>query len=163
MKTFIIGAITADGFIAKNSQHPANWTSKADKEHFKELTKKAGVMVMGRNTFETIGKALPGRRTIVMSKTKTFEGIETTSETPEALVERLTKEGVEELAICGGTSIYSAFMKSNLVDKMYLTVEPLLFGQGLPLFNTNLEHKLKLESSTKIGDNSIVLKYSIIK
>ncbi len=163
MKTFIIAGITADGFIAKDAHHSASWTSKADKEHFKELTKKAGVMVMGRNTFETIGKALPGRRTIVLSRTKTFEDVETTDETPEKLVERLEQEGVQELAICGGTAIYSAFMKSNLVDKIYLTIEPLLFGQGLTLFNTNLEHKLKLESNTKIGDNSIVLEYSIIK
>ena len=42
IKAFIIAAVTADGFIAKDAQHsPFNWTSKADKKRFIELTKRA--------------------------------------------------------------------------------------------------------------------------
>jgi dihydrofolate reductase len=56
MKTFIIAALTADGFIAKGSDHlSVEWTSKEDRKFFSDRTKKAGVVVMGLNTYKTIG------------------------------------------------------------------------------------------------------------
>ncbi len=166
MKTFIIAALTADGLLAKGHDHVTTWTSKADKNFFKEKTKEAGVIVMGSKTFETIGRALPGRRNIVLSRTKKFDdvnGLETSSESPRELVTRLEKEGVRELAICGGAGIYTSFMKENLVDTLYITVEPILFGQGLSLFNESFETKLKLKESRPIGDGAVVLEYEVIK
>ena len=60
MKVFIIAAISADGFIAKDPKEPStSWTSLVDKKHFSEITKRAGTVVMGAKTYETIGKALP--------------------------------------------------------------------------------------------------------
>lgn len=161
MNVFIIAALTADGFIAKNTDHLASWTSKADKKRFVELTKKAGVMVMGSKTFKTIGKALPGRRTIVYSSQKEMTpGIETTSEDPQTLVERLEKEGCQSLAICGGGSIYTLFMESGLVKKMYLTIEPLVFGKGLTLFNKEINASFTLTSVEKV-DSTLLLEYTV--
>src|SRR6185369_8098656 len=97
MKVFLIAAMTADGFIARNEAELVSWTSKSDKKFFRETTKRAGVIVMGSKTYATIGKALPERRNIVMSRTQKFEGVETTTESPKELVARLTKEGVAEL------------------------------------------------------------------
>jgi dihydrofolate reductase len=69
MNVFIIAAISADGLIAKDSDEKSTaWTSKADKKFFSERTKKAGVVVMGRKTFDTIGKPLSERLNIVYSK-----------------------------------------------------------------------------------------------
>jgi len=55
MKTIIISCLTADGYIAKNSTHAAMWTSKEDKKRFIEVTKRAGVVIMGLNTWQTLG------------------------------------------------------------------------------------------------------------
>ncbi|MEK7152944.1 MAG: dihydrofolate reductase, partial [Patescibacteria group bacterium] len=84
--------LTADGFIGRDASHLSDWTSPEDKKLFIRLTKEAGVMVMGSRTFATIGRALPGRKTIVYtSKPEDFvmEGVEATSETPADLVARL--------------------------------------------------------------------------
>ncbi|HEY4500449.1 MAG TPA: dihydrofolate reductase family protein [Candidatus Paceibacterota bacterium] len=166
MKTFIIAALTADGFIAKGHDHITTWTSKADKNFFKEMTKKAGVIVIGSKTFETIGRALPERRNIVLSRTKKFEGIdgvETSAESPRDLVTRLEREGVRELAICGGAGVYTSFMKEGLIDTLYITVEPILFGTGLSLFKDSFETKLELKESRLIGDGAVLLEYTVIK
>lgn len=163
MKTFIIAAITADGFIARADNELVSWTSKADKAFFRDTTKRAGTMIMGSRTFETIGKALPGRRTIVMSRTKKFNGVETTNESPKELVARLQKEGVHELAICGGSAIYTSFMKEGLVDTVYLTVEGMFFGSGVHLFKEKIEAKMELRTVTNIGEGSVVLEYSVIR
>ncbi|MFM2357601.1 MAG: dihydrofolate reductase FolA [Candidatus Parcubacteria bacterium] len=162
MNIFIIAALTADGFIAKDADHVALWTSKADKKRFVELTKKAGVMVMGRKTFETIGRALPGRHTIVYSSQKDIlPGVEITSEDPKILIERLRKEGYTSVAICGGSSIYSLFMESGLVNKIYLTIEPLMFGKGVTLFNKEINASFTLTSVEK-NESTLLLEYSIL-
>lgn len=166
MKTFIIAAVTADGFIGRNSTHSADWTGSEDKKVFVRLTKEAGVMVMGSRTFATIGRALPGRRTIVYTHNPasiTAEGVETTSESPADLVSRLEREGAPAVAICGGAAIYSLFMQAGVVDELYLTVSPLLFGQGLPLFDQPLDTGLALLESTPLDNGSVLLHYAITR
>lgn len=166
MNVFIIAAVTADGFIGKNSGHSADWTSKEDKQLFVRLTKEAGVMVMGSTTFKTIGRALPGRKTIIYSsKPEAFadmEGdIEVTSESPQKLVTRLEGEGYSSLAICGGAQIYSLFLGANVVDELYITIEPIIFGKGVPLFSSPLSVQLELLEQSMLGEQSVLLHYKV--
>jgi len=162
MNVFIIAALTLDGFIAKDSDHLASWTSKADKKRFVELTNRAGVMVMGRKTFETIGRALKNRKTIVYSKKDAlFPGTETSSLPPVELIKKLEAEGYKEVAICGGSQIYTLFMQSGVVTHLYLTVEPVLFGTGITLFNESLDAHLKLVSVEKTEHNTLLLDYIV--
>ncbi|EDK72444.1 bifunctional deaminase-reductase domain protein [candidate division TM7 genomosp. GTL1] len=166
MKVFLIVATTADGMIGRSTGHLADWTSPEDKKLFVRLTKEAGVMVMGARTFETIGRALPGRRTIVYTskpESITVEGVEATNESPTELVARLKNEGASGVAICGGASIYQLFMESGLVDEVYLTLEPLLFGTGVPLFSGQLEVALQLVSLKKLNENTVLLHYKVKK
>lgn len=160
---FIIAAQSVDGFISPlDHTNSMSWTSGADKEFFKKRTKEAGVIIMGRTTFETIGKALPDRRTIVYStKTIEVEGVETTNLLPEELLAKLESEGVTEVAICGGSSIYSLFLQSGCVSKLYLTIEPILFGTGIPLFTNIQPTSLELISSTPLSQNTLLLEYNI--
>src|SRR5260370_1068020 len=130
MNVFIIAAITVDGFIAEESdQKSTSWTSQEDKKFFVERTKQAKAMVMGSTTYKTIGRPLPGRLNIVYSKnTAQFEEdlshydqsqLRITQESPVEIVRQLDSEGFSEVAICGGASVYSLFMKSGLVNKLY--------------------------------------------
>lgn len=162
---FIIAAQSLDGFIGpKDHANSMSWTSGADKDFFIKKTKEAGVVVMGRTTFETIGKALPGRKTIVYtSKPLKVEGVETTSLFPEELLQKLEKEGYTEVAICGGSSIYTLWLQSGLVSKLYITLEPVLFGDGIPLFSEIEKTNLKLLSSTPLAENTLLLEYQITK
>jgi dihydrofolate reductase len=162
MKTFIIAALSADGFIARSTTELADWTSKEDKKLFVELTKRAGVMIMGRQTYETIGKPLPGRRTIVYSRSgDTYDGVDVTSEDPATLLAGLASEGYDEVAICGGRSIYDLFLRSGLVDELYLTIEPVLFGEGIQLCGSPIETQLKLLDSRQLNENTQLLHYEV--
>nr|AIA13155.1 RibD C-terminal domain protein [uncultured bacterium]AIA13342.1 RibD C-terminal domain protein [uncultured bacterium] len=166
MKTVLVAAITADGFIGRSADHLADWTGKSDKKLFVEVTRQAGTMVMGSRTFATIGRALPGRRTIVYTSRPgaiTAEGVETTAEAPADLVKRLQHEGTEGLAVVGGASIYGQFMAAGVVDEIYLTVAPLVFGSGVPLFGQTLDARLELLESTKLDDNTILLHYRVAR
>lgn len=163
MKVFIIVATTADGFIGQHAQHLATeWTSAEDKKMFMRMTKEAGTMVMGSTTYATIGRPLPGRRTIVYNEAP-IDGVETTSEAPTDLVNRLEAEGVKTLAICGGSSIYTQFMRAGLVDELYIDVEPIFFGEGIKLFNTPVEAKLRLISIEKLNDQGTTLHHYAVE
>lgn len=166
MNTFIISALTADGYIAKNATHPALWTSKADKKRFVEITKRAGVVVMGLNTFNTLGgKPLKDRLNIIYSPTPLppMENVETTTLAPEELLKSLEARGIKEVAICGGSTIYSMFMKTGLVNKLYLTVEPVIFGDGMRLFKDDMDFKLKLVKSEITEEGTLMLDYDVLK
>nr|AIA11687.1 Dihydrofolate reductase [uncultured bacterium] len=161
MKVFIIAAVTADGFIGKDEKHAAFWTSKEDKKRFVELTKRAGVVVMGSNTYATLPRPLKERTNIVYSRSKTFEGAETTQKSPQELILELERREFKEVAICGGASIYTMFMKAKVVDHLYLTVEPLIFGKGIKLFNEELTSQLTLVSAVQGENGSLLIEYKV--
>ena len=162
MKTFIIAAMTADGYIAKDSIHsPFNWTSKADKKRFIEITKKAGVIVVGSNTYKTFPGALKERLNIVYSRSQSFDDAETTQASPIELIKQLEARGFKEVAICGGEAIYTMFMKAKVVDKIFLTVEPIIFGKGVRLFNDDMLYHLKLVSSAESSSGALLLEYDV--
>lgn len=167
MRVFILSVVTADGFIARNSgQISLEWTSREDKVLFMRLTKEAGVVVMGSTTFATFNRALPGRRLIIYThhpETITTEGVETTTESPKQLMARLADESATSVAICGGSQIYSQFMEAGVVDEIYLTIEPVLFGSGIPMFSKPLEQNLTLLESSQLNANTMLLHYQVAK
>ncbi len=165
MKVFIIAAETKDGYIAKSAdQSSMNWTSAEDKKFFVEKTKEAGVVVMGRKTYDTFGRPLKDRRNIIMTRQDIeIPEVEVTNESPMDLVARLESEGVTQLAVCGGAEIYKLFMECGLVDEVFITQENIEFGEGIPLFSPEMRQKLDLILSTNLSPNTILFKYEVKK
>lgn len=162
MKVFIIAAQTLDGFIAREkNQVSTDWSSAEDKKRFRDITKKAGVVVFGSTTFETFGKPLKDRLNIVYSRSKKFEGVEMTDDEPETLISKLAERGFSEVAICGGSGIYTKFLKAGVVDTIYLTIEPIVFGTGISLFNESLDVPLELVSLEKTENGTMFLEYKV--
>lgn len=93
------------------------WYLPGDLQYFKEQTM-GKPMIMGRKTFESIGRPLPGRRNIVITRNATYqaEGIETV----ESLEAALTLAGdVPEVMIIGGEQIFRLSMQ--IADRLYIT------------------------------------------
>ncbi len=161
-------AITADGKIAKTTDQPATWTSRADKKIFVEETKKAGVIIMGETTYNTIGKPLSERLNIVMSltpeKQKNVPGVlEFTNKPPRELLKDLEKRGCSIVILGGGATINGLFLKENLIDELWLTVEPKIFGAGMALFNNaDVNLDLELLEVKQLDKNVLQLRYKIL-
>lgn len=167
MHVFLIAALTQDGFIAKSTHDPAIWSSKADKQFFRERTTKAGVIVMGQTTFNTIGHPLSDRLNIVYTRNpKLLQSTPLTNPwftnlKPHDLVTQLEAKGYTELAICGGASIYTLFMQSGLINTLYLTEETNInFGQGIPLFSQDIPLPLPTKT-TPLSDTTILKEYNL--
>ena len=93
------------------------WHLPGDLQYFKEMTMGKPI-IMGRKTFESIGRPLPGRRNIVITRNKQYksDGIETVSSLEEALM--LTKND-EEVMIIGGEQIFRLALP--LANRLYIT------------------------------------------
>ncbi len=92
------------------------WRIKGEQKRFKELTT-GNVVVMGRRSYEEIGKPLPNRTTIVVSRTKKFEG--ENCYTVSSLREALELAGDRDVYISGGARLYEEALP--IVEKMYIT------------------------------------------
>ncbi|MBI9090169.1 MAG: dihydrofolate reductase [Desulfobacterium sp.] len=166
MKVIMVMAMTLDGKIARDANHPADWTGKLDKKLFVEITQRAGVMIMGSRTFDTIGRALPGRKNIVMTRNKARKScgdLIFTDKAPTLIIEELAGQGFDEVALIGGTVINSLFAEADLIDELYVTVVPVLFGRGLSLFDLVLSTRLELVDTEILAGHSLVLRYRVIK
>jgi dihydrofolate reductase len=94
------------------------WHISEDFKNFKEITSKHHIL-MGRKTFESIGKPLPNRTSIVLSNSDfKHEGVHTFSDI-QASLDFAREAGEEEIFIIGGAQIYESVFP--YVDKMYLT------------------------------------------
>jgi dihydrofolate reductase len=101
---FLIYARAANGTIGRDNRLP--WHIPADLKRFKALTM-GKAMIMGRKTFESFGKPLPGRRHVVLTRDRTWrpEGAEVAHSVEEALA----LAGNGQVAVVGGAEIYRLF------------------------------------------------------
>jgi dihydrofolate reductase len=115
MKVSIIVAAAANNVIGADGELP--WRLSEDLRRFKEITM-GKPMIMGRLTFESIGKALPGRRSIVLTRNADYqaEGADVVT-TPEEALE--LAGNADEVMIIGGGKVYEHFLP--MADRIYLT------------------------------------------
>jgi dihydrofolate reductase len=113
----IIAAMDKKRGIGVDNKLP--WRLSADLKRFRDLTMGHHIIV-GRKTFESIGKPLPGRRMIVVTRDSAYkaEGCDVAHSVEDAT--RLARErGESEAFICGGAEIYAQSIA--IVDRMYIT------------------------------------------
>ena len=121
MRISIVVAMTEDGVIGVGGRLP--WELPEDMKRFRELTMGHAV-VMGRKTFESIGRALPGRRNLVVSRTTRFKTAENAEGAEwflgvETAIDAAKAAGETECFVAGGTEIYAAALE--IADRMYVT------------------------------------------
>jgi dihydrofolate reductase len=94
---------------------------------------------VGHNTYKTFPAPLPGRLHMVLTtntsnKVPVPGQVEFTSAAPAEIVAGLEARGYTEAVLTGGAQVNALFLKAGLVNEIWLTVEPLIFGSGLDLF-----------------------------
>jgi dihydrofolate reductase len=102
--------------IGKNNQLP--WRLSTDMRRFKHLTMGHHI-VMGRKTFETIGKPLPGRTTIILTRQPCSVDNCLIAHSFSEAIEIAKARGETELFVCGGGEVYSEALP--VADRLYLT------------------------------------------
>jgi dihydrofolate reductase len=117
----LVAAVAENGVIGRDGELP--WWLPGDLKHFKQITLGKPVL-MGRRTFGSIGKALPGRSNIVLTHDRAFDA-------PGVLVARHLADGLmiaadeaerlnaDEIAVIGGSALYAETLPK--ADRLYIT------------------------------------------
>ena len=172
MKTILYLAQSLNGFIAKENGDTA-WVGSEDKERFKNMTMKARNAVMGRNTYEIMQAEgdfpLDGRLNVVMTRNlqPSTGNVMFTDKTPGEVIDFMKEQGFTETMVIGGGRIAKSFLEAGLIDELYITIEPVLFGKGVPLIGGEfieqgeLEVNLEFLDFMRISENELQLHYRV--
>jgi dihydrofolate reductase len=167
--------MTVDGKTTQgDNKNIYTWTSSEDQKHFFSLIKKYNLIVMGRKTFEAsrpVIKLEKEKLRVVLThlpekyfKESVKGQLEFSNETPKKLAKRMEDLGYKKILLVGGGTINGLFLKENLVDELYLTIEPKIFGLGKNIIEGQLLNKsLRLISVKKLNKaGTLLLRYKII-
>jgi dihydrofolate reductase len=167
MKLILLMAITLDGKTGKDSWHFVDWTEQEDKKFFVQITRKAGVIIMGSKTFDTIGAPLPGRKNVILTRNRQrlsrWDNLVFTDKAPAELLKCLEKEGFSEAVLAGGPTINTLFAREKLIDEVIVTLSPLIFGFGTSLFSEEIAMELELKDVQKRGRDLVAITYGVKK
>lgn len=167
LKLILLMALTVDGRSGLSADHFPDWTGTADKKMFKALSQRAGVVIMGSRTYDTIGKPLPGRLNIVMTRNtervSSNAALRYTDQSPAEIIQMLAEQGYQEAILAGGATINDLFIEADLVDELIVTFASLTFGQGLGLYNTPRTLRLSLLDHKALDANTLMARYRVEK
>ena len=138
-------ATSADGYVSRSTDEPPQaWASAEEQALFFRDVEATDWAIMGRNTHLAADR--PDRRRIVLStKTNGWQRqtqfwLNPAGTSPTALHDLV--EGVHPLEnglILGGTRVHDWFLKHRAIDRIHLTIEPVAFGGGLPIFTAQTD------------------------
>ncbi len=174
MKKILVFVSSLDGKITKwENPHVRSWSSKSDQDYFTGIWNDAELIVMGRDTFTPDPVRPDSKRLLLImtsqpSKFKSMEipgQLEFSDESPSKIVKRFEKTRVKEMLIVGGAHVATSFLKEQLIDELWLTIEPKIFGVGSNfVVGEKLDIKLKLLDYQKANEEgTLITRYEVIK
>ena len=161
-------AISANGMIAENDDD-TSWISKEEWVSYSLAVRTVGCLVVGRRTYEILTKQpefgeFKDVKIIAVSHESftTLASNHLVAHSPRESLELL--KDFEEVVVAGGGILNASFLTENLVDEIYLDIEPVVFGNGIKLFaDSDFEAKLKLLETKMLSKNLIQLHYKVLK
>lgn len=151
----IVVAISENNAIGKNNQ--LLWYLPADLKHFKNITT-GHTVIMGRKTYDSVGKPLPNRRNIIITRRDiTIEGCQVARSIEEALA---LSNSEQEVFIVGGAEIYKQSI--HLTDRIYLTIVHQKFDADSFFPEINYDQWRETEREDHQPDEKNNLPYSFI-
>ncbi|OGI68164.1 hypothetical protein A3A05_01130 [Candidatus Nomurabacteria bacterium RIFCSPLOWO2_01_FULL_41_12] len=159
-------ATSIDGRIAESHQSGIDWTSKEDWNFFQKSLNKMDAVIVGHNTYKVSKDRLKRRNTIVLTskinKLKTQDKIVFFNPKNSSLEKFLSSKGYKNIAVLGGGKVYDFCLSNKMLDELFVTIEPYVFTNGVPMFSGIRFRKYKFSLVTvkrlnKTG--TLLLKY----
>jgi len=168
MKVILYMAISLNGIIAK-SDDGTSWISKDEWDSYSLAVQTAGNLIVGHRTYGILTKQpefseFKDVKLVVVAQEdfQTLTGNHLVAHSPKEALNLLSD--FEQVVVAGGGALNASFVEENLIDEIFIDIEPIILGQGIPLFrDKDFERNLKLVGQKKISDNEIQLHYEVLK
>lgn len=129
-------ATTVDGRISLSEKTLPRWTSKEDWRFLERSLSRVDAVVVGRNTYRAAAKRLRKRETFVLSSRLRMMArrgsVTFVNPANVDLTSLLAK--YKTVATLGGGAVYRFMLENGLLDDIFITIEPLIFGRGKEMF-----------------------------
>ena len=172
MKIILYLATSVNGHITSGGDG-TDWVTPQTLKDFAKLNALCGVVVMGKRTYEMFGNDFRQESclNIVMTNDqellkKQIKGALFTNENPQGIVTIAESKGFEKMFLVGGTKINTSFLKSNLIDEIWINIHPIIIGSGKYLFEESQDidiKKLELCETDDFGMGQVLLRYKVMK
>ena len=171
MKVILSMAVSANGMIA-TKEGSEDFLSHGNWIRFSKLVNRAGCFIWGRKTYEAVIKweghylndIKDCKKVVISHQDLKLKERFMLAHSPKEALQRLEKEGFKEVILSGGATNNSEFAKRGLIDEVIFDVNPVVIGEGIPVFApSNFEMKLQLLSMERIDDNIVELCYKALK
>lgn len=168
----MIAAQSLDGFISRHQETGTKFCSEQDAAFLKKSLKAFDSMIMGRKTYETLRdriisstttqyiRKIQSRNPSRYANDQRENLIEFTLDSPANICKELVTRGRTNCALLGGGETYTQFLEADLVDELWLTIEPRIFGSGTPIATGPLDKAFRLLSSELLSADTLLLKYA---
>ncbi|HBO99850.1 MAG: Bifunctional deaminase-reductase domain protein [Candidatus Uhrbacteria bacterium GW2011_GWA2_41_10] len=168
MKVILYIAITANGMIA-GTDDETSWLTKEEADSYCTIVREAGCLIVGRRTYYILTKQpefqeFKNAKLVVVSHNdvELIDSRHIVARTPQEAIEVLSD--FPEVIVAGGGILNASFLADNLIDEMYIDIEPVVIGKGIPLFKgQDFERNLKLLGQRTLSENEIQLHYKVVK
>ncbi len=166
-----IAVMSLDGCLTRHDRAGTGFASKADHAFFRAALQTFDSTLVGRRTYEASRQGMlrareaPRLQVVLTSTPARFEG----DARPERLeframgvggaVAELTSRGRARCALLGGTRLYTEALERSLLDELWVTVEPIVFGSGVRMFEGRIDGRFAFSSSETLAGSTLLLKY----
>ncbi|MBK5254596.1 MAG: dihydrofolate reductase family protein [Vicinamibacteria bacterium] len=170
MQLLGIAAMSLDGCLTCHDRPGTGFASAEDHAFFQDALQTFDCSIAGRRTYEAAREAIlragPGPRLqIVLTSTPgrfteaRTDHLEFRNAGVAEVARELTRRGRTRCALLGGTGLYTEACALGLLDELWVTIEPVAFGEGVRMFRGPVEFRFELAESVALSGNTLVLKY----
>ncbi|MCR4280687.1 MAG: dihydrofolate reductase family protein [Candidatus Komeilibacteria bacterium] len=168
MRVVLYMAISANGMIAKKDDN-TSWISATEWNSYSSMVRGAGCLIVGKRTYHILTaqpefSEFKDVKLVVVSNNDfpILSPNHQVADSPKKALELL--EDFDTAIVAGGGILNASFLKEELVDEVYLDIEPVILGNGIKLFNgDDFEVKLELLETKQLSSNELQLHYKIVK
>jgi len=171
MHTVAIAVMSLDGCLTKHDEDGTAFASPADQHFFRQALRTFDCAVMGAGGYRAAREPILTNQTstqlrVVLTRTPDRYAadakpgvLEFRSDDAASVVHSLAKRGYARCALVGGARLLTSCAAARLLDELWLTLEPVAFGEGRRLFLGAVEFRFELISTELLGPSTVLLRY----
>ena len=160
-------AMSVNGMIAK-SDDDTSWISKEEWDSYSAAVRSVRCLIVGRRTYDILTKQpefseFKNVKVVVVSgdEVALVASNHSLAHSPQEALNLL--KDFANVVVAGGGILNASFLAENLVDELYVDIEPLILGTGIPIFkNQEFTRNLQFLGSKQITENEIQLHYRVV-
>ena len=173
VNVFVAGIVvmSLDGCLTRHQNPGTGFASPADHEFFRSALQTFDCSLAGRSTYEAGRESILRHRSgsrlqmVLTTTPQRFEAdaraeqLEFRNADAPAVLRELKERGRTRCALLGGARLYTEACAHGLLDELWITLEPVAFGQGTRMFEGAVDFNFELLGSEKLSRDTLLLKY----